>query len=218
MNMQSNEIGEEIYQQYFSALLSGKRLVCSDIAEKTVKNMIPVKDLYVSLFQRSLYQVGELWEHNRISVAAEHMATSITEGLMNRIYPDIVSEKRIGKKVLISAVENEQHQVGAKMVADMFEMKGWDAFYLGAGTPVHELIRFAQETKPDIIGLSLSVYFHMEELEKMIAGIRQHFPHIQILVGGQAFRHGIPSWLTSQPKVMVVSSLNELEKMINNAS
>ncbi|MGE0085644.1 MAG: B12-binding domain-containing protein [Desulfococcaceae bacterium] len=212
--MEQNEITEEMYQNYFSSLISGKRLVCADIAEKTVKNRIPVKDIYVSLFQRALYKVGELWEHNKISVAAEHMATSITEGLMNRIYPDIVSQKRVGKKVIVSAVENEQHQVGAKMVADLFEINGWDAFYLGAGTPTHELIRFAEEIQPDVIGLSLSVYLHMEELEKTVKIVRQHFSEIPILAGGQAFRHGIPSWLTSQPKVMVVSSLNELEKWL----
>ncbi|MEZ4527427.1 MAG: cobalamin-dependent protein [Desulfobacterales bacterium] len=216
--MEANEITEEMYQHYLSSLLSGKRLQCADMAEKMMRKQIPVKNIYAGLFQRALYQVGELWEHNRISVAAEHMATSITEGLMNRMYPNIVSAKRIGKKILISGVEKEQHQVGAKMVADLFEMKGWDAFYLGAGTPIHELIRFAQETKPDRIGLSLSVYFHMEELEKTVKAIREHFPNLRMLVGGQAFRHGIPSWLKTLPEVMPVFSLDELEKRIDSGN
>ncbi len=215
VNMEVNEITDETYQNYFSSLLSGKRLVCADMAEEILRNGIPVKDLYVLLFQRALYQVGELWEHNRISVAAEHMSTSITEGLMNRIYPDIVSGKRIGKKVIIASAENEQHQVGAKMVADVFEMKGWDAFYLGSGTPGNELICFAQEIQPDVIGLSLSVYFHMEQLEKMIKAIREHFPGMPILIGGQAFRHGTALWLDSLPEVIFISSLDELEKMID---
>jgi len=212
--MKQNQITDEIYDRYFSSLISGKHLVCADLAEKILKKQIPVKELYVSLFQRALYKVGELWEHNKISVAAEHMATSITEGLMNRIYPDIASQKRVGKKVIVSAVENEQHQVGAKMVADLFEINGWDAFYLGAGTPTHEIIRFAEEIRPDVIGISLSVYFHMEKLEKMVRAIREHFPLIRILVGGQAFRHGTAPWLNSLPEVLFVSSLDELEKMI----
>jgi len=212
--MQANEITEEIYQSYLSSLLSGKRVLCAEMAEKFLKNSVPVKEIYVRLFQRALYQVGQLWEQNRISVAAEHMATSITEGLMNRIYSDIVSEKRIGKKVILASVENEQHQVGAKMVADLFEIRGWDAFYLGANTPTQELIRFAKEIQPQVIGLSLSVYFHMEELEKMVVTVREHFPEILILIGGQAFCHGTSPWLNSLPEVIFVSSLDELEKMI----
>jgi hypothetical protein len=48
---------------------------------------VQVKSLYKDLFQKSLYRVGEVWEFNRISVAREHLATAITEGFLNLIYP-----------------------------------------------------------------------------------------------------------------------------------
>jgi len=42
------------------------------------------------------------------------------------------------------------------MVADMLEMNGWDGYFIGANTPLPELIRFIESKNPDLIGLSLS--------------------------------------------------------------
>jgi methanogenic corrinoid protein MtbC1 len=41
-----------------------------------------LKVLYVQVFQRAMYRVGELWEHQRISVAVEHLATAIVERML----------------------------------------------------------------------------------------------------------------------------------------
>ena len=58
--------------------------------------------------------------------------------------------------VVVASVEDELHQVGGKMVADVFEMHGWDSFYLGSNTPISEMVRFAKERCPDAVGLSLT--------------------------------------------------------------
>jgi methanogenic corrinoid protein MtbC1 len=66
---------EPIYEQYLAAILAGERARCVAIVRELVVAEVGIKDLYVNLFQRALYQVGELWEHQRISVAVEHLAT-----------------------------------------------------------------------------------------------------------------------------------------------
>lgn len=211
---ESGKIGEETYGRYLKDLLSGNHAGCASVVEQSVKSKTPVRRIYADLFQRSLYEVGELWEFNKISVAVEHVATAVTEGIMNRLYSEIISPKRAGKKAVVASVENELHQVGAKMVADMFEMGGWDAYYLGANTPTYELVRFVHETGPDVIGLSLSVFFHMEYLENMITTLGKEFETIEILVGGQAFRQGGAEFMDSYPMVTHISSLDELENWI----
>ena len=100
------------------------------------------------------------------------MATSITEGVMNELFPEIMSLERVNKRIVISCVEEEEHQVGVKMVADIFEKNSWDAHYLGANTPMDELVRFCDLVKPDAIGLSLSVFTNVQFLLKEIKGIR----------------------------------------------
>lgn len=214
MNPTSYNISsDELYQKYFSSLLAGDRWQCTSIILDSI-NKKSIKTIYKEFFQKSLYTIGELWEHNAISVAAEHIATAITEGIMNQIYPQVIAKKRIGKKIVISCLEDEFHQVGGKMVSDIFEMHGWDAYYLGANTPTNELIRFIHDIQPNAVGLSLSVYFHIHTLIKTIHNIRNEFPNLTILVGGQAFRYLNPSDISFFDKVIYLRDIDELERYI----
>lgn len=206
-------ISEAMYRHYVDALVAGDRHACKRLTEEAKRAGTTIKEIYTDLFQPALYQIGHLWEYNRISVATEHMATSITEGLMNSLYADIApSRTRTARKAVITSVEGELHQVGAKMVADVFEMEGWDALYLGANTPTGELIRFCTDVSPSAIALSLSVYFHMPNLEKMLTEIRARFPGLPVIIGGQAFRHGGSEVVRVFDGVVLLPSLDALER------
>jgi methanogenic corrinoid protein MtbC1 len=207
-------ITEAIYERYFSRLLAGDRVECKKIVEEVLAAGIDIRELYLHLFQRSLYQVGELWESNRISVATEHVATSITETLLTLAYPALFSADHIGKKAVISCGINEFHQVGGRMVADIFELNGWDSYFLGANTPVRDLVHYIDDKQPDLLGMSLSIYFNMPSLVETIVKVRASFPRLDIIVGGQAFRWGGTDALKDQTDVIYVPSIPELENMI----
>ncbi len=197
------------YSEFLAALLAGDRRRCAALTRQTLADGIPVIDLYQRLFQRALYRVGDLWERHQISVASEHLATSIVESLLNQIYPELISPRRTGKTIVVTSVEGELHQVGGKMVCDVFEMHGWDACYLGADTPTRELLRLLREQPPDLVGLSLSVYFHLGDLRATVDTIRAEFPALPILIGGQGLRHIGPT-LFQDPKVHYLADLSEL--------
>ena len=55
---------------------------------------------------------------------------------LSQLYPLIFGQKRRGKRVLVACVGSELHEIGARMVADLFEYQGWDSIYLGAAVPV----------------------------------------------------------------------------------
>lgn len=173
---------------FLNNLLSGNKAACSEIAREYLQINPSIEDLYEHLFRTSLYEVGRLWETNQISVATEHMATAITEGLLNELYERMISKKRLQKSVVLACVEHEMHQVGIKMVGDIFEKNGWESYFLGAGIPTFELIRFMEQVKPDLLAISLSVYFNYPNLLSMIANIRTRFPELTILLGGQAIQ------------------------------
>jgi MerR family transcriptional regulator, light-induced transcriptional regulator len=205
-------IEHETYNSYFNSLIQGDKQKCAAIFDEVLDRNVPVEKIYSDLFQRSLYQVGEYWEMNKISVATEHMANAITENLMIRLQPQLFSTERTGQKAVIACVANEHHQVGAKMVADIFEMNGWDGYFIGSNTPTTELIRFIEGKKPDLLGLSLSIYYNLPELKNTVAKIRQDFPDLPVLVGGQAFRWG-GSEITEQfSNVSYLSGVETLSK------
>ena len=207
-------INENLYNNYLSALLAGRRAECRQIVQELLDAGIEVKTLYSHLFQRSMYRVGELWENNRITVANEHLATSITESLLNLVYPAVFDTERIGKKAVISCSANEFHQVGGKMVADILELNGWDGHFLGANTPTDDMSQFIAETKPDLVGLSLSILSNMDHLKRAIEMVRSDFPNTDLLIGGQAFRWGGVDIIKGYTGTEYIPGLDELEKMI----
>lgn len=204
------------YSEFYTHLIRGDKRVCSSLVENLIEKQAPVDIIYTDLFQKALYKVGEDWEMNRISVATEHMATAITESLMIRLQPQLFSAERTGNKAVIACVANEYHQVGAKMVADLLEMKGWDGYFIGANTPFIELIRFIESQNPDLIGLSLSIYFNIHELKNTLSQIRKHFPDTPILLGGQAFRWGGHEIADQYHNVTIISSIPHLNEFIQN--
>ena len=161
-------IEESVYQNYLNALLAGRRAQCHSIVQELLDADMEIKELYSQLFQRSMYAVGELWESNRITVANEHLATAITESLLNLAYPFIFARARVGKKAVISCTANEFHQMGGKMVADIMELNGWDGYFLGANTPHEDMAQLIQEVQPDLVGFSLSILANIDGLKRSI--------------------------------------------------
>ncbi|MBF0456022.1 MAG: cobalamin-dependent protein [Magnetococcales bacterium] len=208
-------ISDTLYEAYFQNLLSGKRRQTSEIVQTLMNEQIPIPVLYEKLMQKSMYQVGDLWEKNQLSVATEHMATAITEGLLNQVYPQFERGESVGKCAVVGSVEKELHQVGAKMVCDILELNGWEAFYLGASTPTSEMIGFIEEKRPDIIGLSMSIYFNLPGLEKMIAAIRSAFPDIPIIIGGQGLSTNGTQIAKKGQKVYYISTLEDLTTFLD---
>ncbi|MGV8981890.1 cobalamin B12-binding domain-containing protein [Clostridium sp.] len=198
---------------FFESLLEGNRAGCKNVMSEFRKSDLSIIVLYEEIFKKSLYRIGEMWEYNKISVAVEHMATSITEGLMNELFSEIMSMERINKKIVISCVENEEHQVGGKMVADIFEKNSWDTHYLGANTPMYELLRFCDSLKPDLICLSLSVYTNLQFLLKEIQGIRAVY-NTPILIGGQALINVGEEISARYKDVLYLKNLESVENYI----
>lgn len=208
-------ISTDTYETYLNALLAGNRTACSQIAIDLVEKGIDFLVLYEGLFKASLYEIGVLWELNRISVAAEHMATAITEGIMNQLYPNIINPVRTQKKGVIASVENETHQIGAKMAADILEKHGWDAIYLGASTPLGELLNFIAATNPDLLGLSLSAYFNFAQLKKMLDEISGRYKGLDMIIGGQALQSVGADLADSYANVTYIASLEALESYLD---
>lgn len=196
-------------------LIDGKRKESSKLAHQFLSENNSITELYEEVMKPALYEVGILWEKNKISVATEHMATAITEGILNELYDSIYNSNQTNKRVVVACVENELHQVGIKMVADTFEAHGWESFFLGTGIPLNELIDFIKESKPKILAISLSVYYNYANLIKMLTKLKEEFPDLEILIGGQAFNHSEKTMTNKFSNVKVIKNLYDLNIFIN---
>jgi len=199
------------YERYLAALLAGERERCSDVVGELTAAQLPLRSLYADLFQRSLYRVGELWEHNRISVATEHLATAITERLVAQVQPRVFSSPKGARSIVVACVADEFHQLGGRMAADLFELHGWRGYFLGANTPHESLLKMIEQRRPALVGLSLSISFNLPSLLAAIDAVRGSWPKLPLIVGGQAFRWGGAGQLGRYERVTLVRSIDELE-------
>ncbi|PKP10022.1 MAG: cobalamin-binding protein [Bacteroidetes bacterium HGW-Bacteroidetes-4] len=214
--IETSEKLQAIQNEFITALLNGNRAACSSIAKSYMKSSKNFIHLYEEIIRHALYNVGKLWESNQISVATEHLATSIAESLLNELYETVISEQRLPLKVVVSSVANEFHQVGQHMVSHVFENHGWDTFILGANLPTNDLIRFIQQNKPDVLALSLTLYFNLPVLIDLLTVIENTFPDLKVVVGGQAFCHGGVKEIETFRNLSYIKDLNDLELFIQN--
>lgn len=202
-------VGSEL-EVYLEALIQGDRETCWRIVEGALAAGLPVGQVYEGLLKPALYRVGELWAQNRISVACEHLATAITEGLLVRVYPRVINPVRAGRKVLLATVEDELHEIGLKMAGDIFEMCGWDTRFARAGLRAGDLLELIGRERPDLLGLSFSVYFHLDRLVATLQRIRAEHPGLPVLVGGQGLTWGGRDEVAAVPGVTCIDSLAAL--------
>jgi methanogenic corrinoid protein MtbC1 len=185
----------DLARGYLDALLGTDRRSASRMILKAVEAGQPVKDMYLHVFQPAQREIGRLWQTNQISVAQEHFCTAATQMIMSQLYPYIFTGERKNRRLVASCVGGELHEIGARMVADFFEMEGWDTYFLGANTPPESIRRMVDEHHADILALSATMTFHLGEVADIITAVRQNsVAQPRILVGGYPFNLSPVLW------------------------
>ncbi len=179
----------ELARKYLDLLLASSRTEASQLILKSVRDeKIAVQDIYLFVFQPCQREVGLLWQTGKMSVAQEHFCTAATQLCMSQLYPYIFGSEKTGHISVITCAEGELHEVGVRMVADLLEMNGWDAFYLGANVPIDSVIDFVKEKQPDMVGISATITSHLPQVKELIEKIRAvETKHTCIMVGGYPF-------------------------------
>jgi methanogenic corrinoid protein MtbC1 len=184
----SGELGR-MEALFLEAILHGQRQTAVGLGLEAVHQGHSLPDIYADILQESLYEVGRLWEANRITVAQEHMATAITQHVIAHLYPLIQPPHPPRGRMVITGVEGEQHQVGPNMVADVLEAQGWDVRFLGTNTPAGGVLQAVEEHHADVLGISATLLVHLPAVRRLIAEARAAAgPSLRIILGGSAFR------------------------------
>lgn len=179
---------------YLEALLDGRRQYATQLILDAVHNGVKVEDIYLHVFQPTQTEIGRLWQLNRLSVAQEHYVTAATQFIMTQLYPFIFSTERVGARLIAASVGDELHELGIRMVADFFEMAGWDTYYIGANTPTRDLLGAISVYRPDVLAISATLTTHLSRVSDVIGAVRQMPVAPVILVGGYPFNSSPDLW------------------------
>jgi methanogenic corrinoid protein MtbC1 len=170
------------------ALLAGDERGADDVFRRAVARGADAAELARDLVEQALDEVGRLWEKGEISVAEEHLATSLVlrAFLVNAACarPPALGAPRL----VLACLAGEFHELGAWLAAEIGRGEGWQVELLGANVPRDAALDYIAMRKPEAVGLSLSLAGHVGEAAAMIHRVRAVAPRARILAGGVACR------------------------------
>lgn len=141
----------------------------------------------------AMHEIGELWAKGALTSADEHLATALTHRVLAALRPPGRVEASAegqggagGRRVMLAAVEGEQHALGLRMAADVLEDAGFHAIYLGADVPTEALLQAIASLSPELLALSATMPELAPRLQEVAAIVRDAHPRIGLLIGGQA--------------------------------
>ena len=183
--------------RYLSALLGEQRHEAARIILDAVDGGVPLVDVYLQVLQPVLREIGLMWQTNKIGVAQEHYATAATQVVMSQLYEHIFEGPKNGRRLVAACVGGELHEIGMRMVADIFEVSGWDTHYVGANTPTSEIVNTVARRAADVLALSATMSTHLPALEEVIHAIRadERTRYTKVLVGGYPFNVSSTLWV-----------------------
>ena len=82
------------------------------------------------------------------------------------------------------------------MVADLFEMNGWDTVFLGADVPHASIVDTLVEAEADVLAISTTLAANLGHVSDLIAAVRAEpaCAGVRVLVGGAAFDVDASVW------------------------
>lgn len=171
-----------------TALLAGNRKSAVSILERCLEGGRSLVDAEQHMIQPALYGIGQKWQNNQVTVAQEHLATAIAQSVMTHGLAHCEFLASNGKQVLLACVEGNNHAVGLQMVADAFQVAGWEVQFLGANVPTKALVRHVGQFKPDLLGLSVSFAQQLQVVRGIISQLTQAHGTARppVIIGGLA--------------------------------
>jgi MerR family transcriptional regulator, light-induced transcriptional regulator len=195
-NLNPDSNNRDLAASYLEALLLGNGRACSQLILDAVAQGVPVKAIYIEVFQPCMREIGLLWQTNQITVGQEHFSTAVTQTVMSQLYPYIFTPQKKRYCMVATAVGGELHAMGLRMVSDFLEMDGWDTYYLGADMPTESVLHTIAARKANLVAISATISYHVSKVLALVHRIRSTpaLERVKIMVGGYPFNISEDLW------------------------
>jgi methanogenic corrinoid protein MtbC1 len=181
-------------ERFGLALLEGDAVAAERVVRDAFDDELPYALIHDAIVAPALHRIGKLWERGEIGVAHEHLATQISLrvlALLRELFG--VARRRSEKRVMLAAVEGEQHVVALQMVGDLLEDAGYEIVMLGPDVPVDVLEEIVIEHRPAVVGFSVTMTCYAPNLARAVDAVAAASPATGVMIGGRAVRPAGPS-------------------------
>jgi MerR family transcriptional regulator, light-induced transcriptional regulator len=130
----------------------------------------------------ALVEIGEQWAAGELTVAQEHLASSVVRSALQKLLADARASVR-GVAVLACA-PGERHEIGLMMLAVLLRSDGWQVAFLGADTPLDDAFALAATIGATALCFSAATPGSARDVRDAIAA-RKITGSLDVMVGGR---------------------------------
>jgi MerR family transcriptional regulator, light-induced transcriptional regulator len=168
------------------------------------KKTLDIVQLYNEIISPAQYSGFCRSEQKEISIWEEHVRTAIIRTIIECCYPFIFKEREelygasYQGKVVILCPPGELHEIGARMAADFFSLCGFQVLFVGANTPLDDILNVIKYSQPKYVGISVTNQYNLIEARDGIVKIlelKKDVPFFKLILGGQACRRNYEACL-----------------------
>jgi methanogenic corrinoid protein MtbC1 len=189
-------VKEAILERYLSSLIEGDRKACRAAIEQSLQSGMPANLVYVDIIWPIMVEVEQLWRSDRITASEEHLATRINRTIVDQLQNKLPRRPGKNKKIAICCAQVELQELGAQIMADLFESDGWEVKFLGGGLTNDDILAFTHEYAPDILLIYGTTPKQAPDVRRLIDTIKDidAWPNMRIMVSGGLFNRAEGLW------------------------
>lgn len=197
-------------RQFLDALVAGDARAAERACHRALRDGMWIAEVQEEVIAPAMREIGRLWAMGSITVADEHLATSITSRVLSSLSAFVGPPDASRGTILLAAVEGERHVLGLEMVARILEGAGFDVRMLGGDVPPDALAASVARFAPAVVGLSVTMPMP-DRVREAIDWVRRVDGDVHIILGGM----GCPSHLHGVPVVSTAAEgLDLVERLL----
>ena len=179
----------DLIRRLLLAVLETRRDDALELVLGAVDSGLSVSEVETKVISPLQAEVGRLWQRGELQVHEEHLGSQIVEEALVLLRSRLERGPALGKSVLVCSVVGNLHEIGSRIVADHFEMDGWNTIRLGANLPGQDLSRAVLDFEADLVALSVTMTTQVRNTAAAIEELRSMCGPTPppILVGGPPF-------------------------------
>jgi MerR family transcriptional regulator, light-induced transcriptional regulator len=184
-------LAADLQRAYADAVLAGEPRVAERVVREAIEAGLDEGTIHDAVIRPSLVLVGDLWAEGHITVAEEHLATSITMRVVTLEREAFrVARRRGAHRILLAGAEGEHHVVGLEMAGSVIVNAGYDVRVFGADLPVAAIRAAVLRHRPAVVGFTTATGFTAVNLPAAFEAVRAASPQTGIVVGGRGVDDG----------------------------
>ena len=178
---------DEVFKPIQDDVLKGNHIEIKVHAREMLDKGLNAQDILQRGMIAAMEVIGERFKAGDVFIPEMLLSARAMDEALSVLGPYLASDKKeVSGKALIGTVRGDMHDIGKNLVVTMLRGVGFEVRDMGINVPTEEIVRQAQEHKPDILGLSALLTTTMPEMKKVIDALtaKGFRDSIKVMVGG----------------------------------